>query len=240
MLLGIAVAFGYGVLSFAAPCTAALLPTYISVLSGSAAGVPPAEQPRRLVAGSLLYVAGFTAVFGVLGLLAGSVAANARTPGGPVQRAGGVVVIAVALLLLAEFRLGLLTRLSRGGARPGRPARSRALGAPFALGMLFGAAFAPCVGPFLATALALAATSTSALRGGVLLAAYAVGIGVPFVIAALAVASSAPFARRLARLSRPLSLIGAVLLAALGVTLVVGEYDVVTGWLARLVPLAEL
>jgi cytochrome c-type biogenesis protein len=74
----------------------------------------------------------------------------------------------------------------------------------------------------------------------VLLAAYAVGIGVPFVIAALAVASSAPFARRLARLSRPLSLIGAVLLAALGVTLVVGEYDVVTGWLARLVPLAEL
>jgi cytochrome c-type biogenesis protein len=239
VLLGVTVAFGYGVLSFVAPCTVPLLPAYIGVLSGSATGVPPAEQPRRLVAGSLLYVAGFTAVFVAFGTLAGVAGEDARTDGGPLQRAGGVVVLAVAMLLLAEARLGLLSRLSQGELGSGRQARSRALGAPFALGVVFGTAFTPCVGPFLATALALAATTTSALRGGVLLAAYAIGIGVPFVLAALGVASSPRFARRVARLSRPLSLLGAVVLAALGVMLVLGEYDVVTDRLARLVPLPE-
>lgn len=240
MLLALVVAFGNGVLSFAAPCTVPLLPAYLGVLSGSAAGVPEHEQPRRLVVGSLLYVAGFTAVFVTLGVVAGSLGAAVRMAGGPVQRAGGVVVLLVALLLLAEARLGWLTRLAAGDRGRSRLARSRSLGAPLLLGIVFGTAFTPCVGPFLATALALAATSTSNARGGLLLAAYAMGIGVPFMLAALGVASSPRVARTLARLSRPISLAGAAVLGLLGVVLTAGRYDVVAGWLARVLPFASV
>jgi len=238
VLLALAVAFGNGVLSFAAPCAVPLLPAYLGVLSGSAAGAPEAQQPRRLVVGSVLYVAGFTAVFVTLGVVAGSLGATVRMAGGPVQRAGGVVVLLVALLLLAEARLGWLTRFASADQGRGLLARSRSLGAPVLLGVVFGAAFAPCVGPFLATALALAATSTSNARGGLLLAAYAIGIGVPFVLAALGVASSPRIASTLARLSRPISLGGAAVLALLGVVLTAGRYDVVAGWLARVLPFA--
>lgn len=239
MLLALVVAFGNGVLSFAAPCTVPLLPAFLGVLSRATAGVPEAQWPRRLVVGSLLYVAGFTAVFVLLGVLAGSLGSRVGTAGSPVQRAAGGIVLLVAALLLAEARLGWLTRLAGGDGSRSQPAWSRSLGAPVLLGVVFGTAFAPFVGPFLATALALAATSTSTTRGGVLIAAYAIGIGVPFVLAALGVAGSPRLARTLARVSGPLALGGAMLLALLGLVLVAGRYGVLAGWLARMLPFAS-
>lgn len=240
MLLALAVAFGNGVLSFAAPCTVPLLPAYLGVLSGSAVDLSEQEQPRRLVIGSLLYVAGFTAVFVALGVAAGALGGRVRTAGGPVQRAGGVVVILVAALLLAEAWMGLLTRLAAGDRGSGRPARARSVVGPVLLGVAFGTAFTPCVGPFLATALALAATSSSDTRAGLLLVAYALGIGVPFVLAALGVASSQRMAHWLARVSRPIALGGAVVLGLLGVLLTAGRYGVIAGWLARVLPFASV
>lgn len=236
MLLAAVVAFGAGVVSFLAPCTVPLLPAYVGVLSGSAAGVPPEEQPRRLLTGSLLYVVGFTTVFVTLGVLAGSLGSAVRRPGGPVQRGGGVVVLLLAVALLLESRLGLLSRVASGDRGRSRLARSRSSWAPFVLGVVFGTAFTPCVGPFLATVLTLAVTQSGALEGGFLLGCYSLGLGVPFVLASLGVAASPRLGRWLARTSGPVSLVGGMLLGVLGVALVTGEYTRVAGWLARILP----
>lgn len=235
MLLAVAVAFGNGVLSFAAPCTVPLLPAYLGVLSGASAGVPPERRAGRLVTASLLYVAGFSLVFVALGVLAGSAGRTIRVAGGPAQRIGGVLVLAVAALLLAEARTGWLARVAAADRGRRRLARSSGLWAPLALGVVFGTAFTPCVGPLLASALALAANTADPARGGVLLLAYALGIGVPFVLAAMGVASSERFARRLARARGVLSYLAAGLLALLGLLLLMGRYDALSGWLAQIV-----
>jgi cytochrome c-type biogenesis protein len=235
VLLAVVVAFGNGVLSFAAPCTVPLLPAYLGVLSGASAAVPEEQRATRLVVAAFLYVAGFSIVFVALGVLAGSAGRAVRLAGGPAQRAGGAVVLAVALLLLAEARTGWLSRLAAGDRGRSRLARSNSLWAPFVLGLVFGTVFTPCVGPLLATALALAANTADAVRGGVLLLAYALGIGVPFVLAAMGLASSQRLARRLVRSSRALSYVAAGVLAALGLLLLTGRYDVLSSWLAKLV-----
>jgi cytochrome c-type biogenesis protein len=237
VLLALLVALGSGVVSFLAPCTIPLLPAYVGVLSGSAAGVPVDQQAARLVRGSVLYVVGFSSVFVTLGALAGGAGSVIREAGGPVQRAGGALVLVMAVLLLLESRLGLLSRLtvSADGAKA-RLARSPSWAAPLLLGVVFGTAFTPCVGPFLGSVLAFAATAGGAGTGALLLAAYALGLGIPFVVAGLALAASPGLARRLNRASRVVSLVGAVVLLALGLALVTGQYGVLAGQFARLLP----
>lgn len=240
MLLALVVALGSGVVSFLAPCTIPLLPAYVGVLSGSAAGVPAEQQPGRLVRGSVLYVIGFGTVFVTLGALAGGAGSAVRRAGGPVQRAGGVLVLVMALALLLEARLGLLSRLAGASGRAvtarARLARSPSWAAPLLLGVVFGTAFTPCVGPFLGSVLAFAATSGGAGTGALLLSAYALGLGVPFVLAGLALAASPGLSRRLNRASRWVSLVGAVVLLVLGLALVTGAYADVAGAFARLLP----
>lgn len=240
MLLALIVAFGSGVVSFLAPCTVPLLPAYVGVLSGSAQGVPVEQQAARLVRGSLLYVVGFAAVFVTLGVAAGSVGHAVRESGGPVQRGGGALVVALAAAIVAETRYGLLARILPGGGRSqahrSRLARSNSALAPLLLGVVFATAFTPCVGPFLGATLTVAATGSGAVRGGILLAAYAVGLGLPFVVASLALSGTPGLARRLSRWSGPVSVVGAALLAVLGLTLLTGSYGQVSGMLAQLNP----
>lgn len=214
MLLAVVVAFGFGVLSFLAPCTVPLLPAYAAVLSTG----------RRLVPAALLYVLGFSLVFVTLGVAAGSVGRSVRDSGSGAQRVGGVVVIVLALALLADARL--LSRL---------PARRVGASAPFVLGLVAGTAFTPCVGPFLGAVLTISAVEGEALRGGVLLGAYSLGLGVPFVVAAYAVSVSPGLARRLTRAARPLQVVGGVLLLGLGVLLLTGTYGRLASALADVV-----
>jgi cytochrome c-type biogenesis protein len=220
-------ALGTGVVSFLAPCTVPLLPAYVGVLSGGA------HDTARLVRGSVQYVAGFATVFVALGLAAGSVGHEIRRAGGPVQRIGGALVLGLAVLLLTDPWTRWLSRVDAGsGARLARAAG----GAPFLLGVVFATAFTPCVGPFLGAVLALAASHGGALPGAVLLAAYAAGLGLPFVVAALWIAAVPAAGRWLVRVARPVSLVGGLALAALGLTLLLGEYGVIAGWLARISP----
>lgn len=207
MLLAVVVAFGFGVLSFLAPCTVPLLPAYAAVLSTG----------RHLMTGALLYVLGFSVVFVSLGLAAGALPLDG--PGA--QRIGGAVVLALAVALL----------LDRGPRVP----RVAGVTAPFALGVVAGTAFTPCAGPFLGAVLTLGALEGASLRGGVLLGAYSLGLGVPFVAAAYAVSVSPPLARALNRLARPLRYVGAAMLVVLGVLLVTGLYGRLASALADVV-----
>lgn len=233
MRLALAVAFGNGVLSFAAPCTVSLLPAYLAILSGASAdagvhantNAAAHQRIDRVVAGSAAFAVGLSLVYLLLGLKAGS-AAGVRLSGATAQRNGGSLVLVVALLLLA---LALRNRWT------GDRNRWQRLLGPLAFGLASAAAYIPCASPFLATALALAANTSDPLPGAALLTAYALGIAVPFLLAAMGVAGSQRLGRRLARARAVLLFIAAAVLAILGLLLVTGRYDVLSGWLSGLV-----
>lgn len=242
MIGDLVVAFTAGAVSFFAPCVVPLLPAYVSYLGGAA--LPeirnsPAAYQRRMVRGGLLFVVGFGVVFVVLGVAAGIVGGAVVTQQKALlQRIGGVLVIVMGLALLGLLpaRLGERTfslGAARGGAVAADGGTRRAAFAPLLLGVVFGTAWTPCVGPVLAVILTLAAERGMAFRGGLLLSAYTVGLGLPFVVSALVVASFPSVLRPLARFSVVLSRVAGGLLMVLGVLLVLGVYQSLAGYLAQ-------
>jgi cytochrome c-type biogenesis protein len=149
-----------------------------------------------------------------------------------VQRIGGILVIVLGLALLGVVGgpLARERRLLSTVPPVAGPVR------PFVLGVAFGAAWTPCVGPLLGAALTVAAASGEAARGALLLLAYALGIGVPFLLASLGLASAPGVAARLRRIGSRLQRVGGVLLVVLGVLLLTGTYSSLTSYLARFTP----
>ncbi len=228
MLTDLVALFGAGIASFLAPCVVPLVPAYLGLVVGETAD---AHDTAKVVPATLVFVLGFAAVFAGLGVFAGGVGSSLDAQQAWLQRIGGVLVAVMGLVLLGVVRGPLLherrfvQRLPKAG-----PLR------PLALGVGFGAAWSPCVGPLLTAALTVAANQQDPWRGGALLLAYSFGIGVPFVAASLGLASSPALADRLRRISPVLEKIGGVLLVVLGVLLASGLYKHLTSYLARFTP----
>jgi cytochrome c-type biogenesis protein len=221
--------FGAGVASFLAPCLVPLLPAYLGIIAGEAV---EARDPARAVPATLLFVLGFALVFAGFGAAAGLLGSALTEVQEGVQRVGGVVVAVMGLVLLGVV-LGPLARERRLIGRVGRmtgPLR------PVVVGVAFGAAWSPCVGPLLGAALTVAAGSGDAGRGAVLLFAYALGIGVPFLLASLGLASSPRLAERLRRVGPRVERVAGGLLVVLGVLLATGTYRHLASYLARFAP----
>ena len=222
--------FGAGVASFLAPCIVPLLPAYLGIIVGESAD---ARDPARAVPATFVFVLGFATVFASFGAAAGLLGSSLHDFQTGVERVGGVLITIMGLALLGVIR-GPFSRERRLVSRlPGT-----ALGSfrPFVVGVAFGAAWSPCVGPLLAAALTVAARSGQAGRGAVLLLAYAFGIGVPFLLAALGLASSPAIAERLRRAGPTIERVAGVLLLVLGVLLATGTYSHLTSYLARFTP----
>jgi cytochrome c-type biogenesis protein len=221
--------FGAGIASFLAPCIVPLLPAYLGIIVGEAAD---ARDPARAVPATVIFVLGFSAVFAALGAAAGSLGSSLHSIQDTVQRIGGVLVIVMGLALLGIIR-GPLSRERRlVTALPSGMGRAR----PFVVGVAFGAAWSPCVGPLLAAALTVAARDGETGRGALLLLAYALGIGVPFLFAALGVASLPKLAEWLRKVGPTVERVAGVLLVGLGLLLATGTYGHLTSYLARLTP----
>lgn len=247
-LAAVAATFVAGLASFLSPCTVPLLPAYLACVSGAGAAdlvavtsadrsaEDAAQRSRfrgRLLLGSVLYVAGFTAVFIVLGLSAGSIGRLAQgTAARALEIAGGVLVFLFGLLIVGAVRWAPLERVY--AVRLTERIQRRGVAGAFLVGVVFGIGWTPCVGPFLAAALTLAAVSSHAVAGAILLGVYSIGLGMPFIIVALLWASLPQLPRRLTRLARPVTLVGGVLTAALGVLLATGAYTHLTSYLAQL------
>ena len=221
-------AFAAGLISVASPCVWPLLPGYISFISGE--GVLEAEgEPGRPIVSILLFIAGFSLVFVLLGAFASTFVEVFRGDAG--QRVGGAIVIAFGLLMIGyAFRRGSMALYAerRPFLQKVRPGTVGAL----PLGMAFAAGWTPCIGPVLAAILALA-TSGGTARAILLLLSYSAGLGVPFLLVGLGVTR---FMGAFGWVKRHYTVIAAVsgsLMVVVGVLLFTGQFT-------RLVaPLAE-
>jgi cytochrome c-type biogenesis protein len=228
LLTDLVALLGAGVVSFLAPCIVPLLPAYLGMVVGEAAD---ARNPARAVPATAIFVLGFAVVFASLGAAAGFVGSSLHSAQHVVRVVGGLVIVLMGLVMLGVVRgpfsreRRFVTRLPVAG-----PAR------PFVLGVAFGAAWSPCVGPLLGAALTVAARSGEAGRGALLLLAYAAGIGIPFMLAALGFAALPGVTARLQRAGASIERAAGVLLVLLGALLATGLYTHVTSYLVSLSP----
>ncbi|HKG82395.1 MAG TPA: cytochrome c biogenesis protein CcdA, partial [Beijerinckiaceae bacterium] len=174
-----------GLISFLSPCVLPLVPPYLSYLAGTTldelqAGDDWAVRRRALLT-ALLFVAGFSTVFVLLGATASVLGQALRQHLEVLSTVAGVAIIIMGLHLLGLFRIGLLYREARVEI-----GRSASVWGAYLMGLAFAFGWTPCIGPILAAILALAGSETSVARGALLLGAYSAGLGLPFVLAALA------------------------------------------------------
>ncbi|GAA3198331.1 cytochrome c biogenesis CcdA family protein [Nonomuraea roseoviolacea] len=211
LLLAVPIAVLAGLVSFLSPCVLPLVPGYLSYVTGMSA------DPRRgrLVLGTALFVAGFALVFVAGGVLFGSLGSVLMYQADVITR-----VIGVLTILLGLAFLGVLPGLMRDVRIHRLPAAGLA-GAPL-LGVVFGLGWTPCIGPTLAVVMALGLNEGSASRGALLAVAYALGLGVPFVAAALAYSKALRTFRAVRRHSRLITRIGGGMMVAVGLLLVTG------------------
>ncbi|MBW8485043.1 cytochrome c biogenesis CcdA family protein [Actinomadura parmotrematis] len=210
-----------GLVSFASPCVLPLVPGYLSYVTGMSGADLAAQRRGRLTAGVLLFIAGFSAVFVAMGAVTGGVGRWLAEYADPISRVLGVVTIVFGLAFM-----GLVPGLQRT-VKSGRLPAAGLAGAPL-LGVLFGLGWTPCIGPTLGAVQMLSFSEGSAGRGALLSLAYCAGLGLPFLLTALAY-RRALGAFGVVKRHYPLVMrIGGGMLVLIGVLLVTGLWNDLT------------
>ncbi len=229
--VGFATAFIAGVISFLSPCVLPLVPAYLSYITGiSVEDMRVTEGDRqagvmgRVLFHSLLFIAGFTLVFVLLG-------ASATTVGRLIERhhrlflqIAGVVIIIFGLHLIGLFKIGLLYREKRF-----HNAGSAGVWGSFLIGLAFAFGWTPCIGPILAGILTIAATRQTVSQGVLLLTIYSIGLGIPFLIVGLSVNRFFTFYKSFKKHLRTVEVFSGILLIAIGGLILTNNLN----WLAQ-------
>ena len=179
LLAAMPIALLAGLISFFSPCVLPLVPGYLSYVTGVSGADLKDARRGRLFLGTLLFVLGFTAVFVSTGAAFGYFGQNVLEHQKTITKVFGAITIVLGLSFM-----GVLPGMQREFRLHKRPGIGL-VGAPL-LGMVFGLGWAPCIGPTLGAVMALSASEASANRGALLTVAYCLGLGVPFLVAALA------------------------------------------------------
>ncbi|HEV8509522.1 MAG TPA: cytochrome c biogenesis protein CcdA [Gemmatimonadales bacterium] len=226
-----AVAFAAGLLSFLSPCVLPLIPSYVGFLTGMS--VEEAERRRwTALLHGVWFVAGFSLVFVLLGAAASAVGNLLRDYQHWLGRLGGVLLILFGLWLLGVLRPAFLMREWRIELAR-KPLGYFGSGV---VGFTFGAAWTPCIGPILGGILTLAATQVGLGRGVALLAAYALGLAVPFLLTAFALDRFLVWFQRFRPYIVWVDRIAGGMLIVLGILLVTDSFTLLAGYLRGLTP----
>jgi cytochrome c-type biogenesis protein len=171
-----------GLVSFLSPCVLPLVPGYLSAVTGVSAPDLGKTDWRRVLAPSFLFVASFSAIFVILGLTATGLGSTLQDHRALLDKIAGALIIAMGVLFVAALFVNRLNREWHVGALLDRAGK----GGPIIAGAAFAVAWTPCIGPTLASILVLAGNTGSVGQGAFLLAVYSAGLGIPFLLTAVA------------------------------------------------------
>jgi len=234
-----------GIISFLSPCVLPIVPAYLSFVAGTSFNELTGEDEtdadaavgRRVVMSALAFVLGFSTVFVTLGATASAVNALIVENVDVISKVAGAVIVVFGLHYAGLLRIPYLHREAR--FHPDK-VPAGLLGA-FLVGLAFGFGWTPCIGPILATILAVAASNDSLGYGVTLLGTYALGLGIPFIIAAFAVKPFMRFLKRFRRHIRKVEIATGGLLVVTGVAIFTGDLSRFAFLLLEMFPgLAEL
>lgn len=234
--IGLLTAFVAGIISFLSPCVLPLVPGYVSYIAGRSMAERP-EGPAialRLpeVGLSVCFVLGFSTIFVLLGASATALGQILLSYRYELNLVGGVIVIAFGLFMLGMVPLSWLQRDVRfHTAIPGgRPVSA------YVLGLAFGFGWTPCIGPILGAILTISAASATVAGGIALLAIYSMGLGVPFVLAAMFTSGLAARLKAIRRLGQILQLIAGAIMIIMGIAMITGRLSTFAYWLLDTFP----
>lgn len=231
--VNLAIAVMAGMLSFLSPCVLPLVPSYLSFVTGMTLDdLQEGHHRGAVMVHSALFVAGFSAIFLVLGASASFLGQFFRLYEVWIARVGGAVIIVLGLHLLGVFRIAPLMRERRVHLAD-KPAGHVGT---FAVGAAFGAGWTPCIGPVLGAILTLAGTSETIGSGVVLLLAYSAGLAIPFLLVALALDRFLVMFRRFRRFIPILEKASGALLVLLGLLLITGTFTILSSYLIQFTP----
>jgi len=228
MVLALPVALLAGLVSFFSPCVVPLLPGYLSYATGLGAAevIEGPKRKSRMLLGTTGFVLGFAVIFVITGVVAGSLGQALYEYRTVINRVLGVVVIALGLIFAGLLPIG---------QRDLRPHRVPAVGVAAAplLGMVFALGWTPCISPTLGVVVNLGFNEGTALRGGLLGFIYALGLGIPFVLAGLAFSRMSRAMAFFREHQQMIMRIGGVLLVVVGLMLLTGAWDWLTSLLRQ-------
>jgi cytochrome c-type biogenesis protein len=225
-----------GLVSFLSPCVLPLVPPYLVYLAGTSlerlADAEPERRVRReTILAAMLFVAGFSTVFVALGAGASAIGSLLRFYSNELAILAGIVIIVMGLHFLGVTPIRLLSQEKRMQMQ-----KPVGLWGAYLMGLAFAAGWTPCIGPILATILAIAASEATVAKGAGLLLIYSLGLGVPFVIAALAVEPFAAFLTRFrAHLGHMERVMGGLLVLT-GVAFLAGFFTQLNNWMLEAFP----
>jgi cytochrome c-type biogenesis protein len=232
-------AFVAGVFSITSPCVLPLIPIYITHIAGVSAGESTAAARPIIMRNALAYVIGFSLVFIIFGAALGAAGEFAGSLNFIKQnsvwlvRIGGFLVLALGLHQLGIFRIPFLYRnagIQLDGGKPGT------IGSSFLIGLTFGAGWAPCTGPILGVILTMAAGQADIGRATWLLVIYSLGMGIPFLAAAMAFGSLPGLLRKVNRHLHLVTSISGAIMIAVGIIMVMGWYELMFNEIIRIAP----
>lgn len=232
-LLGLVTAAMAGAISFLSPCVLPLVPGYLSYVAGGVgeiAGERKSRQ-RQVLVPALFFVLGFTTIFVLLGL-------SAMALGGLLQRyqtesnlIGGALVVIFGFSMTGLLRLPVALMSDRRWRGPKRA--TGPIGA-FLLGIAFGFGWTPCIGPVLGSILTV--TATSASNGALLLGTYSLGLGIPFILAALFLGNAAAALKRMRRAGAALNVGAGLVMVSIGILMMTGRLQEIAIWMLTTFP----
>ncbi|MBJ6727062.1 cytochrome c biogenesis CcdA family protein [Geomesophilobacter sediminis] len=222
--VGLIGAFIAGFLSFLSPCVLPLIPSYVTYITGLSFSDLQAEHPshkvrQQTILHSLLFIAGFTCVFVLLGASATFIGSFMQEHMTAIRRVGGVLIVVFGVHVAGFFDIGILL----GEKRVTLHRKPAGYLGSFAVGLAFAAGWTPCIGPILASILMVAATESTMLRGIFLLLAYSMGLAIPFFLSSLAMHQFLVIFSRFKKYIRVFEVVTGIFLIMVGI-LIFGNY----------------
>jgi cytochrome c-type biogenesis protein len=216
-----------GLVSFASPCILPLIPSYVSYITGISYDELVSRESRRrnmniTLFHSFAFVGGFTIIFVLLGATASMAGSMLAQHLGTIRIAGGVLIILMGVFVMDVVPIPFLQREAKLQLK----ARPAGYAGTVVVGMIFGAGWTPCTGPFLASVLALAMEADTLGRGMALLTFYSLGLGIPFVLSALAISAFLSSFNKIKKHFKAVKIVSGAVLIVMGVLLIMDKMTI--------------